>query len=58
MGEQGKKRMQIVGTTVAHLHTRGGVVPAEEAAFAKSYGTLASVVKQAASDAPEAGAGN
>ena len=50
--------MQIVGTTVAHLHTRGGVVPAEEAAFAKSYGTLASVVKQAASDAPEAGAGN
>lgn len=39
--------MQMIGSTVAHLHTRGGVIPAAEVAFTTFYGTLASVMKQA-----------
>lgn len=46
-GEQGKKLMQVIGATVAHLHKQGGVVPAGEVVFTKSYGTLASAMKQA-----------
>lgn len=43
----GTKAMQMIGSTVAHLHTRGGVIPAAEVAFTTFYGTLASVMKQA-----------
>lgn len=57
LGEQGEKLRQMTGTTVAHLHKRGGVMPTGEVASTKSYGTLASVIKQATVEAPRAGAG-